>query len=208
MSHVAEAPDGPFREYRAGAAGRDIRFLQAGAGDPLLVLAGPGGLALSLLAARRRVIALDPAAAGLAGSTARELAAAAGRVAASLELGPCDLLGAGAGAAAALWLAADAPDRVRALVLESPPAPGPDLAAVLPGIGAPALVLSGTRDEAGPPGPGVAYQQLLPNAFLSYVYDAGPDIRGDRPDAFAAVVSDFLTRQGRFLARDGAGGQP
>jgi hypothetical protein len=40
------------------------------------------------------------------------------------------------------------------------------------------------------------------------VYDAGQDIRGDRPGAFAAVVSDFLTRHGRFLARDGAAAAP
>jgi hypothetical protein len=54
----------------------------------------------------------------------------------------------------------------------------------------------------------VAFQRLLPGAFLSFVYDAGREIRGDRPEAFAALVSDFLTRQGRFLAHDGAGGAP
>jgi pimeloyl-ACP methyl ester carboxylesterase len=203
---IEQAPDGPFRVYRAGVAGREIEFLEAGVGDPLLVLGGSAGPALSLLAARRRVIVLDLAAAGLAGGTARERAAAAGAVLDRLELGPCDLLAAAAGAEAALWQAAGAPDRVRAIVLESPPEPGPVLAAALPGIGAPALVLCGTRADAGPAGPGVTCQALLPNAFLSYVYDAGHDIRGDRPDAFAAVVSDFLTRQGRFLARDGAGG--
>jgi pimeloyl-ACP methyl ester carboxylesterase len=111
---AAEAPDGPFRVYRAGVAGRDIRFLEAGVGDPLLVLDGPGGPALSQLAAKRRVIALDPAAAGSAAGTARELAAAAEDAAESLGLGPCNLLGTAAGALAALWLAADAPDRVRA----------------------------------------------------------------------------------------------
>jgi pimeloyl-ACP methyl ester carboxylesterase len=204
LPDVEQAPDGPFRVFRAGAAGRETEFLEAGVGDPLLVLGGSGGPALSQLAARRRVIALDLA----AGTSARERAAAIGAVAGSLELGPCDVLAAGEEAAAALWLAADAPDLVRAIVLESPPDPGPELTAALAGIFAPALLLCGTRDDAGPAGPGVTCQQLLPNAFLSYVYDAGHDIRGDRPDAFAALVSDFLTRQGRFLARDGAAGAP
>jgi pimeloyl-ACP methyl ester carboxylesterase len=205
---VEQAPDGPFRVYRAGVAGREIEFLEAGVGDPLLVLGGSGGPALAMLAARRRVIALDLAAAGLAGATARERAAAACAVADTLELGPCDLLAAAAGAEAALWRAADAPDRVRSIILESPPQPGPELCAALPGIRAPALVLFGTRDDAGPADAGVTCHQLLPSAFLTFVYDAGRDIRGDRPGAFAAVVSDFLTRQGRFLARDGAEGAP
>jgi pimeloyl-ACP methyl ester carboxylesterase len=206
LPDVAQAPDGPFRGYRADAAGREIEFLEAGVGDPLLILGGSVGsaLALALLATKRRVIAPDLAASGLGGATAREQAAAAGAVADSLGLGPCDLLAAAAGAEAALWRAADAPDRVRSLILESPPGPGPELCAALPGIRAPALVLFGTRDHAGPPAAGVTCHQLLPGAFLTFVYDAGPDIRGDRPEAFAAVVSDFLTRQGRFLARDGA----
>jgi pimeloyl-ACP methyl ester carboxylesterase len=204
LPDIEQAPDGPFRVFRAGAAGRETEFLEAGVGDPLLVLGGSGGPALSQLAATRHVIALDLA----AGTSARERAAAIGAVAGSLELGPCDVLAAGEEAAAALWLAADAPDLVRAIVLESPPDPGPELAAALAGIFAPALLLCGTRDDAGPAGPGVTCQQLLPNAFLSYVYDAGHDIRADRPDAFAALVSDFLTRQGRFLARDGAAGAP
>jgi pimeloyl-ACP methyl ester carboxylesterase len=208
LPDVAQAPDGPFRVYRAGVAGGEIEFLEAGVGDPLLVLGGSAGRAMSLLSARRRVIALDLAAAGLAGGTAREWAAAVGAVADSLELGPCDLLAAAAGAEVALWRAAGAPDLVRAIVLESPPAPGPELAAVLPGIFAPALVLCGTRDDAGPAEPGVTCRELLPNAFLSYVYDAGHDIRGDRPDAFTALVSDFLARHGRFLARGGAAGAP
>jgi pimeloyl-ACP methyl ester carboxylesterase len=202
---IAQVPEGPFRAYRAGAAGGEFEFLEAGVGDPLLVLGGSGGPGLTLLAATRRVIALDLPAAG----HAREQAAAAGTAVAALGLGPVDLLADAAGAEAALWRAADAPELVRSLVLESPAAPGPELAAALPGVGVPALVLCGTRSgDAGPDGPGVAFQRLLPGAFLSFIYAAGRDIRGDRPEAFAALVSDFLTRQGRFLAHDGAGGAP
>jgi pimeloyl-ACP methyl ester carboxylesterase len=198
---IAQVPDGPFRTYRAGAAGEEFEFLEAGVGDPLLVLGGSGGPGLLLLAATRRVIAVDLPAAG---GTAREQAAAAGAAAAALELGTVDLLAAADGAEAALWLAADAADLVRSVVLESPAVPDHELAAVLAGIRVPVLALCGTR--GGDAGAGVALQRLLPGAFLSFVYDAGRDIRGDRPEAFAGLVADFLTRQGRFLARAGAGG--
>jgi pimeloyl-ACP methyl ester carboxylesterase len=200
---IAQVPDGPFRAYRAGAVGAEFEFLEAGVGDALVVLGGSGGPALSLLAARRRVIALDLPAVG---ESARGQSADVGALAAALELGPVDLLAAGPFAEAALWLAAEAPESVRSVVLESPLAPGRELAGVLPGVRVPVLVLCGTRGDTGPDGPGVVLQGLLPGAHLSFVYDAGRDIRGDRPGAFAAVVSDFLTRQGRFLARDGADG--
>jgi len=62
----------------------------------------------------------------------------------------------------------------------------------------------GTRDGIFPPEQGATYQQLMPNAFLSYVFDAAHDIQGDRPEAFAAVVSDFLDRHGEFLVYDGS----
>jgi pimeloyl-ACP methyl ester carboxylesterase len=196
----AGAADGTFAKHRITVSGREAGYLEGGAGGPLLVLAADGPRlsgALELLAARHRVIAL-----GVAELAPREAAARAAAVAAALGLGACDVLGTAAGALAALWLAADAPGGVRALVLESPPAPPGGLAGQLPGIGAPVLLLRGTRDAATPD-PGVAGQRLLPNAFLSYVYDAGPDLQGDRPEAFAAVASDFLSRQGAFLVRAG-----
>jgi pimeloyl-ACP methyl ester carboxylesterase len=197
----AGVADGTFREHRIAVSGRAVSYLEGGAGAPLLVLAPAGRRpsgALKLLAAGHRVLAL-----GLAEIEPRAAAARAGAAAAALNLGACAVLGTAAGALAALWLAADAPGAVRALVLESPPAPPGDLAGRLPGIGAPALLLRGTRDGAAAPDPGVTGQRLLPNAFLSYVYDAGPDPQGDRPEAFAAVVSDFLGRHGAFLVRAG-----
>ncbi len=125
-------------------------------------------------------------------------------LATALGLDTFDLLATAADSAVACWLAVIAPDRVRALVLETPAAPDPDLAAALGQARVPALVLAGTRDAASPPGQAAAYQRLLPNGFFSYVFGAGPDIARDRPDAFAGLVDDFLTRGGRYLVRDGA----
>lgn len=79
------------------------------------------------------------------------------------------------------------------------PAYDEELASLIAGVTVPALVLYGTRDGVFPPAQGAIYQRLMPNAFFSYVYDAAHDIQGDRPEAFAGVVSDFLTRQAGFL---------
>jgi pimeloyl-ACP methyl ester carboxylesterase len=202
LAGSAGAAAGPFRERRIAVSGAEIRLLEGGAGEPLLVLPATSGPspspALERLAGRYRVIAL-----GLAAAAPRETAARAAAAAAALGVSPCDVLGTAAGALAALWLAADAPGAVRALVLESPPEPEADLAGRLPGVTVPALLLCGTRDGGAAPGPGVAGQRLLPNAFLTYLYDAGPDLQADRPAAFAAVVADFLARQGAFLVRAG-----
>jgi pimeloyl-ACP methyl ester carboxylesterase len=79
------------------------------------------------------------------------------------------------------------------------PAYDEELAGLIADVTVPALVLYGTRDGVFPPGQGAIYQRLMPNAFFNYVYDAAHDIQGDRPEAFASLVSDFLTRQGGFL---------
>jgi pimeloyl-ACP methyl ester carboxylesterase len=82
------------------------------------------------------------------------------------------------------------------------PAHDEELARLLAGVAIPTLVLYGTRDGVFPPVQGATYQRLMPNAFFSYVYDAAHDIQGDRPEAFAGIVSDFLTRQATFLVRE------
>ena len=82
------------------------------------------------------------------------------------------------------------------------PAHDGELARLLAGVAVPTLVLYGTRDGVFPPVQGATYQRLMSNAFFSYVYDAAHDIQGDRPEAFAGIVSDFLTRQAMFLVRE------
>lgn len=65
------------------------------------------------------------------------------------------------------------------------------------------LVLFGTEDGIIPPHNGQTYRRHLANSVLLYVYDAGHDIMGDRPEAFAETVGDFLRRGMAFLVPDG-----
>lgn len=61
------------------------------------------------------------------------------------------------------------------------------------------LVLFGTEDGIIPPHNGQTYRRHLANCVLLYVYDAGHDIMGDRPEAFIDAVGDFLHRGMAFL---------
>lgn len=69
----------------------------------------------------------------------------------------------------------------------------------LPGLQAPVLVVFGTADRMIPSEMGRMYCQLLPNCHLILVYDAGHAVDADRPEAFSAVVRDFLQYQEGFL---------
>jgi pimeloyl-ACP methyl ester carboxylesterase len=67
----------------------------------------------------------------------------------------------------------------------------------------PTLVLFGTCDTVIPPNMGHIYKELMPNAYLVFVYDAGHAIGGERPEAFTEVVADFLERHEAFvISRD------
>ena len=112
-----------------------------------------------------------------------------------------DLIASGDSSAAALWLALEQPQRVRALVLESPTAIGRDaeLERRLPEITTPTLVMFGTSDRAVVQDTGRVYTKLIPNSHLVFVYDAKETIGRDRPEAFAEVVADFLERHEAFI---------
>lgn len=69
----------------------------------------------------------------------------------------------------------------------------------LRGLGMPALVLFGTRDGVIPPAMGRVYKELIPNAHLVFVYDAGHALMVERPEAFTEVVTDFLERTDAFI---------
>jgi pimeloyl-ACP methyl ester carboxylesterase len=69
----------------------------------------------------------------------------------------------------------------------------------LRGLRIPVLVLFGTRDAVIPPAMGRVYKDLLPNAHLMFVYDAGHAIMVERPEAFAEAVGDFLQRSDAFI---------
>ena len=80
---------------------------------------------------------------------------------------------------------------------------GPDrddeLERALRDLATPTLVLFGTVDQVIPPEMGRFYTELLPNAHLVFVYDAGHAIGADRPEAFTEVVADFLERHEAFV---------
>ena len=79
------------------------------------------------------------------------------------------------------------------------PARDPDLEARMRGLAMPVLVVLGTRDGLIPPELGRLYKDLIPDAHLVFVYDAGHAIASERPEAFVEVVGDFLEREDAFL---------
>jgi pimeloyl-ACP methyl ester carboxylesterase len=63
----------------------------------------------------------------------------------------------------------------------------------------PTLVLFGTLDGVIPAGMGRVYKELIADARLVFVYDAGHALMVERPEAFAEVVTDFLERTDAFI---------
>jgi len=162
------------------------RHLDTGRGPVLVHLVEPGALRLTpaheRLATRFRVLVVEAA----------EPAALAQAIDhAGVEA--LSLLATGHASRPALALALQMRERVLALVLESPEAPGDDVPAT------PTLVLLGTRDDSGASAAGRACAQRIPGAHLVFVYDAGHAIGSERPDAFAEVVADFLERHDAFV---------
>jgi pimeloyl-ACP methyl ester carboxylesterase len=64
------------------------------------------------------------------------------------------------------------------------------------------LILFGCNDGIINPINGRLLRRTLRNSSLQYVYDAAHDIQSDRPEAFADVVGDFLSRGMKFLIND------
>ena len=63
----------------------------------------------------------------------------------------------------------------------------------------PVLALFGTADKVTPPEGAHLYREVLPNCYITLVYDAAHSIDADRPEATASVIGDFLTRKDQFL---------
>jgi pimeloyl-ACP methyl ester carboxylesterase len=187
------------------AGGRRLRYAETGQGPVLVHLAGGRGSALGpahgLLARRFRVLAFEalvPAPdAGATETLAAGLAAGLQR----LGVQTFDLIGSSTSAATAVALAVHARDRVRALVLESPPALDATgmLERHLAELATPTLLLFGTEDTAVPAVAGRRYKALVPGSHLVFVYAAGGAIAADRPEAFVEVVADFLERHEAFV---------
>ena len=69
----------------------------------------------------------------------------------------------------------------------------------------PTLVLFGTEDRLVSPDMGRHYRELLPTCSLVFVYDAGHVMEEERPEAFSAVVADFLERGPGFVVKEESG---
>jgi pimeloyl-ACP methyl ester carboxylesterase len=84
-------------------------------------------------------------------------------------------------------------------LLGSRPVYDQELADQLPALTVRTLVLFGDRDGIIPPQNGRTWRRLLPNCSFILVHDAAHDIQGDRAEAFADVVGDWLARGWQFL---------
>ena len=221
-------------EQRVEADGFRLRYWEGGDGAPLVYLHGAGGPrpnpAHDLLARRFRVIAFEMPGFGDSPENTRtrtigELASTIARAVKNLGIDTFNLIGRSFGGTTALWVALQAPERVRTLVLEAPgafrpegarmpsnhplvvrlrgPARDPDLERRLRTLATPTLVLFGTRDDVIAPAMGRIYKEVLPNGHLVFVYDAGHGISTDRPEAYTEVVTDFLERHEAFVISRG-----
>jgi len=174
--------------------GEALRSLETGDGPRLIHLVDQPRLtrADEILSARFRVTAL-PAPRG---------ADALDAIVSALDqhgVHDFDLMATAETAALAVRLALQAPERVRALVLESPEAAGAELAPRLSGLTTPTLVVLGTGADAGAQQAGRAYVERVANGHLVFVYDTARAVGDQRPEAFAEVVADFLDRHEAFI---------
>jgi len=60
----------------------------------------------------------------------------------------------------------------------------------------PVLVLCGTKDKSDDAD---RWRALLPDCHFMFVYDAGPAIGAERPEAFAFIALEFFERRDLFL---------
>jgi pimeloyl-ACP methyl ester carboxylesterase len=187
------------RIFAQGWASEDRRlpYCEAGSGEAIVAIVSDGDFptrAHSLLAEQRRVIVFATTADD---GSPQEAARRIGAAAATLSIERFDLMGEGAGAAAAMWLAAAPEVEIGSVVLAAP-------ANVLGGlpdeafreIKRPVLVLCGTKD---PSDAGDRYRTLLPDCHFMFVYDAGPAIGAERPEALAFIAREFFERRELFL---------
>ena len=124
-----------FREGVLEADGFRIRYMEAGQGPALVHLHGAGGLRLSpahdLFAKQFRVVAFEMPGFGQSAENTKtqsmpELSATMAAACEKLGLNRFNLMGTSFGSKAALWQALQQPERVLALVLQSPAAIRPE----------------------------------------------------------------------------------
>jgi pimeloyl-ACP methyl ester carboxylesterase len=170
-----------------------LPYWKAGSGETIVAIVGDEALptrAHALLAERRRVIVFPMTAdAGTPQEATRRIGAAV----MALGIERFDLIGEGDGATAAMWLALAPEADIGSVVLAAPDGL-PDEA--FREMERPVLVLSGTKDQSDV---GDRYRRLLPDCHFMCVYDAGPAIGVERPEALAFITLEFFERRDLFL---------
>jgi pimeloyl-ACP methyl ester carboxylesterase len=78
----------------------------------------------------------------------------------------------------------------------------PDFAARLQACGTRTLIIFGTRDGLINPTNGRTIKRLMSNSTFQLLYDAAHDAQCDRPEAFADLAGDFLSRGMGFMIND------
>ncbi len=191
-----------------------LRYSDTGQGDALIVLNGSstqGDARMhSLLTKERRLIAFDGL--KLSEQQPQKLAAGLNKAIAGIGLDRVSLIAHGVGAQLALWMALENPKAIDTLVLMAPIALSTDIASQntdlesrLGELTMPILALFGTRDTVVPTGMARLYASLLPKCFTTMVYNATHTMDGDRPEAVAAIVSEFLRHREGFVVNRNSG---
>ncbi len=99
------------------------------------------------------------------------------------------------------WQRAPTPEQME--LMRRLPTPGDtevDLAARLPDLQVPTLIVFGRHDGLFSPARVAEHYRVLPPGHLTVFEEAAHDVKGDRPEAFAGVVDRFF--------RDGLGAVP
>ena len=182
-------PDNTFQQHQAGE--NRLPYWAAGSGETIVAILDTDRVptqAHALLAARRVMAFALPA-----DATPQEAARQVGAAVADLGVTQFDLMGEGAGAEAALWLALQPQAEIGSVVLAAP-AGVPDEA--FRQMTRPVLVLVGTEDKSDA---GDRYRSLLPDCHFMFVYGAERAIGLDRPEALAFITREFFERRDLFL---------
>ena len=108
---------------------------------------------------------------------------------------PCALVATGDDAMSAVRRAVQSPQQVSVLILIAPPEPPSP--ADLGRIQCPTLGVFGNDDPRADTAR--AYRAQIPNCHIALVYDAGPDIMAQRPQALLNLAADFLERRETFI---------
>ena len=180
-----------FAQRWAGESG--LPYWEAGSGETIVAIIDgerPPTRAHALLAERRRIMVFAMTTdLGRPREAARRIGATVG----ALGVERFDLMGEGAGATTAMWLAAAPQTNIGSVVLAAPDGL-PDEA--FREMKRPVLLLSGTKDQSDA---GDRYRTLLPDCHFMFVYDAGRDICAERPEALAFIALEFFERRDLFL---------